>query len=700
MNELRITSKNEPQSPTEESENIKVILQHAAENSLPKCSNLMRRGSIKEIWKDDEEFNRLLAKSRDFPQKCNEYKILTRNLKKRINHLRNVTLSQEADEINENANRRQVEELYRKMKNTNTTFKKLPEMQQCDPAILTQYFETHFSETPETRKPPELEDAPDFIKQLKTIDDTEMNIDPPGIEELESIVKSLKNGKSANDVPAEFVKCAMECDEFKLEMVKLFQSIWKTNKIPKDWGHSKLVALWKGPSKGSKSDPSTYRAIQIGSTLSKILAVLIINRMKTWYEKQLLDQQQGFRSGRGTSDGIYIIKRVQQITNKMRKPCYALFIDLTAAFDKVNRKLMFRAISKRLSSHAEQKLIQLLESLYSYTTSALDVTPDKAFEITVGVRQGGPESPVLFNLFIDFVMRVYLDKCKHIGIKFLQLNYKIPATANISNRYMVGKQTIDWLGYADDLVLLFEDAKNLRLGLEMIYSTFENYQLCINVSKTKTMILNYPDTENDYPSTIVHLNKIPIENVKSFKYLGCTLTYDEPSTGNPKLDMRIDAAHCKFYELGKNFMNQRIALVTRVKVFNALVRSRLTYSCQTWTLTKKHASRMNAAYMSLLRRMVRGGFKRKEGTYHYEMSNSDIMKKCKTEDIYEFMARQQRNFAAHVIRGDNSRMTKRLLFNNDAIKKPGRNNTLYKTVIENERNTPDEFNINALSRVF
>ena len=697
VNHQRTMSKNEPRSPAEVSENIKVTLNYAAENSLP---NMMHRGLIKEVWKDDGEFNRLLAKRRDLPQKCDEYKLLTRNIRKRINHLRNATLSQEADEINENANRRQVEELYRNMKKTNTTFKKLPEQQQCDPAILTKYFVTHFSADSETKTPPELEDAPDFIKQLKTIGNTEMNIDPPDIEELDSVVKSLKNGKSANDVPVEFVKCAMECDEFKLEMVQLFQSIWMTNKIPKDWGHSKLVALWKGASKGSKSDPSTYRAIQIGSTLSKILAILIINRMKSWYEKQLLDQQQGFRSGRGTSDGIYIIKRVQQITNKMKKPCYALFIDLTAAFDKVNRKMMFRAISNRLSSHAEQKLIQVLESLYSYTTSALDVTPDKAFEITVGVRQGGPESPVLFNLFIDFVMRVYLDKCKQLGIKFLRLNYKIPATANILNRSMVGTQTIDWLGYADDLVLLFEDAKNLRLGLETIYSTFKNYELCLNVPKTKTMILNYPDTENDYPNTIAHLNKTPIENVKSFKYLGCILTYDEPSTGNPELDMRIDAAHCKFYELGKNFMNQRIGLVTRVKVFNALVRSRLTYSCQTWTLTKKQTSRMNAAYVSLLRRMVRGGFARKEGTYHYELTNSDIIKKCETEDIHAFMARQQRNFAAHIIRGDDRRITKRLLFNNDVTRKPGRSNTLYKTVIENERKTPNEFNMNALSRVF
>ena len=72
--------------------------------------------------------------------------------------------------------------------------------------------------------------------------------------------------------------------------------------------------------------------------------MIVISRMKNWYESQLLDQQQGFRSKRGTSDGIFIIKRVQQITNKMKKPTYALFVDLSAAFDHVERSWVFKSI--------------------------------------------------------------------------------------------------------------------------------------------------------------------------------------------------------------------------------------------------------------------------------------------------------------------------------------------------------------------
>ena len=691
-----MSNKTGQQSSTEASVKITNMLKRAAENTLPPLTSQDRS---KEIWKNDNEFNELLATRKDIPKQSAEYKNITKAVKKRINHLRNTKLSQEAEEINENENRRQVEELYRNMKNVNTTFKNLREKQQCDPSKLKEYFKTHFNTCSVTADPIELTDAPDFIKKLHDINDTELNMDPPDIEELRSTIKSLKYGKSANDVPPAYVKHAMECKEFELEIFKLFETIWRTNKIPKSWGHTKLVALWKGPSKGKQNDPKAYRGIQIGSTLCKILAILIINRLKRWYERQLLDQQQGFRSGRGTADGIYILKHVHQITDKMKKPTYALFIDLAAAFDHVNRNMMFKTISKRLPA-SERKLVQLMESLYSHTTTALNQTPDEDFELTAGVRQGGPESPVLFNLFIDFVMRVYIDKCKSTGIKFLQLNYKIPTSATVSCRITAGKQTIDWAGYADDLVLMFEDVKNLTLGLKLLSTTFNSYHLEINISKTKTMILNHQFTNEEYPDKLVNLNNTPIENVKIFKYLGCNVKYNEPTTGDAELEMRIDTAHCKFYELGKNMMNFRISLATRVKVLNALVRSRLTYSCQTWTLTKRQTSHTNAIYVSMLRKMVRGGYRRKIGTYHYELSNSDILQKCKTEDIYQFIARQQRNFIAHVIRGENNRMTKRLLFNNDATKKPGRRISLYMTVLENERSTPDEFNNNALSRKF
>ena len=53
-----------------------------------------------------------------------------------------------------------------------------------------------------------------------------------------------------------------------------------------------------------------------------------------------------------------------------------------------------------------------MESIYKYTTTELSGAKEEIFEISTGVRQGGPESPTLFNLYMDFVMRVFLQRAK------------------------------------------------------------------------------------------------------------------------------------------------------------------------------------------------------------------------------------------------------------------------------------------------
>ena len=455
-----------------------------------------------------------------------------------------------------------------------------------------------------------------------------------------NVIKKLKEGKSTNDIPSTFIKNALSCNEFREELMKLYKTIWETLLIPKDWGHSKLITLWKGPAKGKASDPSAYRGLQVGSTLCKILMMLIINRLKTWYEAQLLDQQQGFRCGRGTTDGIFIVKSLQQITNKMKKPTYLLFVDLTAAFDHVERDWLFQTIRSRFKSDYDITIVQLIECLYACTTASLVETPDDKFELNVGVRQGGVESPMLYNLFMDFVMRVYLEKCKEQNIKFVKLKYRIPASASSTGRLSCGTVTVDWNGYADDLILAFDDERSLTQGISLLNDTFKKYRLNINAAKTKTMILNQKYEEREYPNTICSLEGEAIENVVKYRYLGSEIKNDEPNTGQTELELRTDVAECKYYSLSRNLFNMSVNIKTRTKILNSLVRSRLLYSCQTWCCTKAQMSRINSTYLSFLRKMIKGGYRRKEDSWAYVFTNNDLLQMAGTEDIVSFVGRQ------------------------------------------------------------
>ena len=46
---------------------------------------------------------------------------------------------------------------------------------------------------------------------------------------------------------------------------------------------------------------------------------------------------------------------------------------------------------------------------------------------------------MLYNLYMDFVMRIYIDACNTEGIKFLKLKYNIPSSASSTGNNAVGK---------------------------------------------------------------------------------------------------------------------------------------------------------------------------------------------------------------------------------------------------------------------
>ena len=105
------------------------------------------------------------------------YKELTKRLKKRIRFLRNERLRQEANAINSLATKREVEELYRRMKSDSSTFKSARSSNKCHPSRLKEHFTQHFDRDIEKEVPRELLLAPEFIKTLQDILGN-VNVDP------------------------------------------------------------------------------------------------------------------------------------------------------------------------------------------------------------------------------------------------------------------------------------------------------------------------------------------------------------------------------------------------------------------------------------------------------------------------------------------------------------------------------------------
>jgi len=102
--------------------------------------------------------------------------------------------------------------------------------------------------------------------------------------------------------------------------------------------------------KGDTSDVKNYRGITLLCTAYKIYAAILAERLREEIDRKgsLPETQAGFRKGRGTMDNVRILQQViNKEISKKRGEMYGFFIDLKAAFDKVDRKIVWRAMEER-----------------------------------------------------------------------------------------------------------------------------------------------------------------------------------------------------------------------------------------------------------------------------------------------------------------------------------------------------------------
>ncbi|XP_037801318.1 uncharacterized protein LOC119596220 [Penaeus monodon] len=82
-----------------------------------------------------------------------------------------------------------------------------------------------------------------------------------------------------------------------------------------------------------------YRWITLLSIAGKILARVLLNRLvPTIAEDHLPETQCEFRTDRGTTDMVFVLRQLQEKCREQNKGLYVTFVDLTKTFDTVSRK--------------------------------------------------------------------------------------------------------------------------------------------------------------------------------------------------------------------------------------------------------------------------------------------------------------------------------------------------------------------------
>ena len=426
----------------------------------------------------------------------------------------------------------------------------------------------------------------DKVPEMGTLQEADsrghLNADISADELAECIGKMKRHKAPGKDgIPAEFLKLGIvdvTTPMFRA-MLAVCNKVWAAGRIPESWRDSIIISI---PKKGDLTLMSNYRGISLMSVCLKVLMVLVTKRLEAVFEQEGLfsRSQAGFRKLEecpGQVVALYELLKRREIAGK---PSYLLFVDLKKAYDTVPHGALFAKMEKY---GVTGRMLSFLQGLYASSRIAVR-TADRLSEtvpLERGLRQGCPLSPILFNIFINDILR----GTEEWGVPV----ESAPAeTGNVSG-----------LMFADDLVTIAPSRENLVELTQHLDRWACRNEMSFGVPKCGVMAVGTPQAGVKEWSERWLLAGQQVPVVESYTYLGMDIKPD--LNLETMIDSRLVKGRKTVFAMAPFLRCRSFPLRGRLMALRAVLLPTLLYGAEVWGMKKKSTDQMQMLLNKALR---------------------------------------------------------------------------------------------------
>ena len=335
------------------------------------------------------------------------------------------------------------------------------------------------------------------------------------------------------------------------------------------------------PKKAGGATVLSFRPICLLTTLYKLYAVIVLQKVRDRIKEFVSWTQSGFLRGRSCGNNLWILRRVVERAIEFNTPVYCVFVDYKGAFDALNRTSLGRVLGLFLSPSMVRRVMSLYFDAKANGRIKNIIGPE--FDLLRGVRQGCPASPSFFTTALAFVSWTF--RCTFTGIKLVNL-------------YL---STIE---YADDQMLFAMSPGGLQEMLTFLTNTALPLGLRLAPQKCELICFHRPGTVDRNTLPVVMLGDKTVPWKSSVIYLGSLFSEDNSTLAAIK--HRICCAETIVKRLNPRVFRRRaVSNQLKGKFVNTAIFASLLYGLQYSAAGKREHRCLDGYFLLLAKRVMR-----------------------------------------------------------------------------------------------